>query len=82
MAEGKTTEPETGGFRQWTKKQTDDPGVKAYRKGNKKRFGRMKARRISDKDFYAWSEQAREMKKKCDSGDITLEEYEKWLKNS
>ena len=48
----------------------------------KKRFARIKARRISDKDFYAWSEQAREMKKKCDSGDITLEEYEKWLKNS
>ena len=82
VAEGQQTCRETGAFQQWTKKQSDDPVFKAYRKEYKKRFARIKARRISDKDFYAWSEQAREMKKKCDSGDITLEEYEKWLKNS
>jgi len=33
-------------------------------------------------DFYLWSEQAREKKAECDSGMITLEEYQKWLKNS
>lgn len=82
VAEEQQTCRETGAFQQWTKKQSDDPVFKAYRKEYKKRFARIKARRISDKDFYAWSEQAREMKKKCDSGDITLEEYEKWLKNS
>ena len=82
VAEGQQTCRETGAFQQWTKKQSDDPVFKAYRKEYKKRFARIKARRISDTDFYAWSEQAREMKKKCDSGDITLEEYEKWLKNS
>ena len=79
---GQQTSREAGAFQQWTKKQSDDPVFKAYRKEYKKRFARIKARRISDTDFYAWSEQAREMKKKCDSGDITLEEYEKWLKNS
>ena len=31
---------------------------------------------------YTWSEQAREMKKKCDRDIITLEEYVEWLKHS
>ena len=39
-----------------------------------------KAGRISDSEFYAWSEQAREQKKKCDEGSITAEEFQRWLK--
>ena len=39
-----------------------------------------KAGRISDSEFYAWSEQAREQKKKCDEGAITAEEFGRWLK--
>lgn len=54
---------EIGAFRQWTKKQTDDPIFKAYRKEYKKRFAWIKAGRITDEQFYAWSEQAREEKK-------------------
>ena len=53
---------EIGAFRQWTKKQTDDPIFKAYRKEYKKRFAWIKAGRITDEQFYAWSEQAREEK--------------------
>ena len=41
-----------------------------------------KAGRISDSEFYAWSEQAREQKKKCDEGIITAEEFQRWLKES
>ena len=79
---GQQTCREAGAFQQWTKKQSDDPVFKAYRKEYKKRFAWIKAGRISDTDFYAWSEQAREMKKKCDRDIITLEEYVEWLKNS
>ena len=39
-----------------------------------------KAGRISDSEFYAWSEQAREQKKKCDEDIITAEEFQRWLK--
>ena len=39
-----------------------------------------KAGRISDSEFYAWSEQAREQKKRCDEGSITAEEFQRWLK--
>ena len=82
VAKGQQTCREAGAFQQWTKKQSDDPVFKAYRKDYKKRFAWIKAGRISDTDFYAWSEQAREMKKKCDRDIITLEEYVEWLKHS
>ena len=82
VAEGQQTCREAGAFQQWTKKQSDDPVFKAYRKEYKKRFAWIKAGRVTAEQFYAWSEQAREMKKKCDCGDITLVEYEKWLKDS
>ena len=41
-----------------------------------------KAGRISDSEFYAWSEQSREQKKKCDEGVITEDEFQRWLKES
>ena len=73
---------EIGAFRQWTKKQTDDPIFKAYRKEYKKRFAWIKAGRITDEQFYVWSEQAREEKKKCDREIISLEEFQQWLRDS
>ena len=73
---------EIGAFRQWTKKQTDDPIFKAYRKECKKRFAWIKAGRITDEQFYAWSEKAREEKKKCDREIISLEEFQQWLRDS
>ena len=54
---------EIGALRQWTKKQSDDPIFKAYRKEYKRRFAWIKAGRITDEAFYAWSERAREEKK-------------------
>ena len=82
VVEGQQTCREAGAFQQWTKKQSDDPIFKTYRKEYKKRFAWIKAGRISDTNFYAWSEQAREMKKKCDGNAITLDEFVAWLKQS
>ena len=79
VASGQQTCREAGAFQQWTKKQSDDPVFKAYRKEYKKRFAWIKAGRITDEQFYAWSEQAREMKKKCDREVITLDEFQDWL---
>ena len=53
-----------------------------YRREYKRRFAWIKAGRISDSQFYAWSEQAREQKKKCDEGSITAEDFQRWLKES
>lgn len=71
-----------GAFQQWTLKQADDPVFKVYRREYKRRFAWIKAGRISDSEFYAWSEQAREQKKRCDEGSITAEEFQRWLKES
>ena len=73
---------EIGAFKQWTKKQSDDPIFKAYRKEYKRRFAWIKAGHITDEAFYAWSEKAREEKKKCDRDIITLEEFKQWLAES
>ena len=71
-----------GAFQQWTLKQADDPVFNIYRREYKRRFAWIKAGRISDSEFYAWSEQAREQKKKCDEGIITAEDFQRWLKES
>ena len=71
-----------GASRTWAKNKSGDKPFGAYRKEYKKRFARIKAGTLTQEAFSAWSEQAREMKRKCDCGDITLAEYEKWLKDS
>lgn len=47
-----------------------------------RRFAWIKAGRISDEDFYAWSERASAQKKKYDEGAITLEDFQRWLEAS
>ncbi|WP_455580575.1 DUF6076 domain-containing protein [Dysosmobacter sp.] len=82
VAEGEQVCREIGAFQKWTKKQSDDPVFKIYRREYKKRFARIKAGEINDDDFKLWSKKARAEKKKCDSGSITLEEFQQWLKDS
>ena len=71
-----------GALKQWTLRQAGNDAFKAYRKEYKRRFAWIKAGRISDEDFYAWSEQARAQKKKYDEGATTLEDFQRWLKES
>ena len=71
-----------GALKQWTLRQAGNDAFKAYRKEYKRRFAWIKAGRISDEAFYAWSEQARAQKKECDEGTIALEDFQRWLKES
>lgn len=73
---------EIGAFKQWTKKQSDDPIFKAYRKEYKRRFAWIKAGRITGQQFYVWSDRARAEKDKCEQGLISQKELETWLKES
>jgi len=79
VAKGEQTCRETGAFRKWSKKESEDPVFKAYRKEYKRRFAWIKAGHITGEEFYAWSEKAREEKKKCDNGTVTGEEFRVWL---
>ena len=37
-------------------------------------------KKISQEEFYSWSEEARQKKELCDHGNITLDEFKDWLK--
>ena len=63
----------------WNQKRADDAVFKIYRREYKKRFAWIKAGRIKPEDFDTWSEQARERKTLCEAGEISLEEFGKWL---
>ena len=71
---------EIGALKQWTLRQANNNAFKAYRKEYKKRFAWIKAGRITDQQFYDWSERARAEKDKCEQGLISLKELEDWLK--
>lgn len=71
-----------GAINVWTEKRKDDEVFKVYRREYKKRFGWIKAGKIEQDAFYAWSEKAREQKAKCDAGEISLQEFSQWLKGS
>ena len=73
---------EIGAFRVWEKSKSTDEAFKIFRREYKKRFAWIKAGRITKGEFYDWSERAREKRDECDTGKLTLEEFEVWLKNS
>ena len=73
---------EIGAFRVWEKSKSEDEVFKIYRWEYKKRFAWIKAGRIAKDEFYAWSEKAREKKAECEAGEITLERFGRWLKES
>ncbi len=70
---------EMGAIAVWAKNKSDDQVFKAYRREYKKRFAWIKAGKIEQADFYAWSRQAREKKTACDNGKLTLEAFTDWL---
>lgn len=73
---------EVGAIALWTKNKSDDEVFKIYRREYKKRFAWIKSGRIAPELFYAWSKKAREKKSECAAGEITLEEFSQWLKES
>lgn len=80
-ARGRTCK-DVGSIAQWTRKRSGDEIFKVYRREYKKRFAWIRAGRITQEEFYAWSERARREKQRCDDGKITLEEFAEWLANS
>ena len=71
---------DVGAIKAWTEKRKDDDIFKVYRREYKKRFGWIRAGKIEQEEFYAWSEKAREQKARCDAGEISLQEFMDWLK--
>jgi hypothetical protein len=73
---------EAGAVRLYRTKIIADPKIQAYNRAYKKRFAWIKYKKISKEAFYEWSERARVQRDRCLAGEISLEELERWLKDS
>lgn len=80
MAEGQAVCRGSDAFQQWTIKQKNNPIFKAYCKEYKRRFAWIKAGHITAEAFYVWSRQVREKYQECRQGQMSLEEFQAWLK--
>lgn len=72
----------TGAIQTWTEKRKEDDVFQLYRREYKRRFAWIKAGKITEEEFYHWSEAARAKKKECGSGILSLDKFKEWLKNS
>ena len=52
-----------------------------YNKYYKPRFSRIRAGKIRREDFQVWAEKARDLRDLAMKGEMSLEEYEEWLKS-
>lgn len=78
--DGKTCK-DVGAMNVYREKVKEDPIMEMYNRVYKKYNARVRYKKITQADFYDWSEKAREMRDKAKSGEITLEEFEEWLNN-
>lgn len=52
---------------------------KEYRREYKRRFAQMKSGRLDADAFYAWGAEARQKESACERGEISFEEFKRWL---
>ena len=57
-----------------------DELLKIYRREYKRRFAWIRAGKISQEAFSAWSKEAQKEKEKCEAGEISQGEFAQWLK--
>lgn len=76
---GKTCK-EVGAVRLLQNKLSTDPVHKAYSRAYKTHFARIKYRKITKEEFTIWSERARDMRDKTLAGEVSLVDFEQWLK--
>jgi hypothetical protein len=71
---------EVGAMRQYLQSHAQDELLKIYRREYKRRFAWIRAGKISQEAFCAWSKDAQKEKEKCKNGEIDQKEFTKWLK--
>ena len=80
-ASGKTCK-EVGAINTFAKKHENDKIHQAYTKAYRRMDSRKRTMYISKKEFTEWSKTAREKRKLCEEGQITLAEFQAWLDES
>ena len=71
---------EVGAMRQYLQSHAQDELLKIYRREYKRRFAWIRAGKISQEAFSAWSKEAQREKEKCENGKISQGEFAQWLK--
>ena len=71
---------EVGAMRQYLQSHAQDELLKIYRREYKRRFAWIRAGKISQEAFSAWSKEAQKEKEKCEAGEISQGEFAQWLK--
>ena len=71
---------EVGAMRQYLQSHAQDELLKIYRREYKRRFAWIRAGKISQEAFSAWSKEAQKEKEKCENGKISQKEFTQWLK--
>ena len=59
----------------------DDPIHVAFQKAYKRNHSRQRVGKMSQNEFYEWSEEARLKRGECEAGRLTLDEFKAWLGN-
>ncbi len=68
-----------GANRQAKKKVAGDPALKEYRSAYQRLNKRVELGYMEKEAFQAWAKEAKSRCTQCQNGDITFEEYKKWL---
>ena len=68
-----------GANRQAKKKVAGDPALKEYRSAYQRLNKRVELGYMEKEAFQAWAKEAKDRCTQCQNGDITFEEYKKWL---
>ena len=58
-----------------------DPILKEYNRAYKRVFARQKNKKMSQKDFMLWADEAKKMRRKAQDQEISLQEFKQWLGN-
>lgn len=70
---------DVGAMRVYTKNKNSNEIFKEYRREYKRRFAQMKNGRLDADAFYAWGAEARQKESACERGEISFEEFKRWL---
>jgi len=70
-----------GATRSYWGSKADDPIHVAFQKAYKRNHSRQRVGKMTQTEFYEWSEEARQKRGECEAGRLSLDEFTAWLGN-
>ncbi|MEW6425193.1 MAG: DUF6076 domain-containing protein [Bacillota bacterium] len=79
---GPKTCKDVGPISKYMERVKGEPALEAYKKAYKKLHARIRKRRLTKEQFFNWKLEAEKKLEEVRSGALSLEEYERWLKEA